>query len=109
MQITVSMRRGLLSPEMEQYVHKKCSRLTRIFQRIEQIEVTVDTCSDDVCVELIVHAEHKSDIVSRTEASDFFAAVDAAVHKMEEQLRRYKERIQQHRGRTPASGQNPRD
>jgi ribosome-associated translation inhibitor RaiA len=26
---------------------------------------------------------------------------------MEEQLRRYKERIQQHRGRSRASGQNP--
>ena len=54
--------------------------------------------------EIVVQAEHKHDIVAREHHPDLIAAVDLAVEKLEAQLRRYKEKIQDHR-RTPSTGQ----
>jgi putative sigma-54 modulation protein len=55
-------------------------------------------------VELLVQAEHKHDFVAQETNQDVLAAVDLAVEKLEGQLRRYKEKIQDHR-RTPSTGE----
>lgn len=62
------------------------------------IEVTVDL-GDELhkVVEILVSAEHKHDFVARETAADLLAAVDLAVHKLERQLTKYKEKIQDHR------------
>ena len=54
--------------------------------------------------EIVVQAEHKHDLVAREHHGELLAAVDLAVEKLEGQLRRYKEKIQDHR-RTPPTGQ----
>ncbi len=51
-------------------------------------------------VDLNVSAEHKHDFVARETAESLWGAVDAVVHKMEQQLRRYKEKVQE-RHRNP--------
>jgi putative sigma-54 modulation protein len=67
--------------------------------------VTVDLSDRQKLVEFVVQAEHKHDIVGRQsiENGDIPAAVDLVMAKLEGQLRRYKEKIQQHR-RTPSAG-----
>jgi putative sigma-54 modulation protein len=52
---------------------------------------------------LLVSAEHKHDFVSREAHTEVLVAVDMVVEKMEGQLRRYKEKVQDHR-RTPSIG-----
>lgn len=97
MQIEISTRHGQLSEESQQKIRVKAERLMRYFERLTSIEVTVDLQSPDApVVQLHVSAEHKHDFVSHGEGSELLKSVDAAVQKMEEQLRRYKERIQGH-------------
>ena len=67
------------------------------------IQVTVDFQKDLKWVEFNVQAEHAKDIVASASAHDLLAAVDQVEHKLEGQLRRYKEQIQDHR-RTPRTG-----
>ena len=55
-------------------------------------------------VEFVVSAEHKHDFVASERNKDVLAAVDLVMAKLEGQLRRYKEKIQDHR-RTPARGE----
>jgi putative sigma-54 modulation protein len=88
---------------MSEYIREKLAKFTKIFERIESIAATVEFRPELTKVEVLVNAEHKHDMVARDESSDFQGAVDLAVHKMETQLRRYKERIQEHR-RTPPMG-----
>ena len=104
MQISISSRHGSLTREMGDYLHKKASKLLKIFDRIESIDATVEFGSDQTQVDILVNAEHKHDLVASDQAVNFFAAADQAVHKMEGQLRRYKEKIQEHRRTPPASG-----
>ena len=103
MQISIASRHGSLSPSMNEYVQEKVSKFPKLFERIENIAVTVDMRPDQTTVEILVNAEHKHHLVARDQAPTFHAAVDQSVHKMESQLRRYKERIQEHR-RTPPMG-----
>jgi putative sigma-54 modulation protein len=103
-QIKISARHGHLSDASQQFIQEKAQKLLRFFERLTMIEVTVDLQSDPKSVEFVVQAEHKHDFVARESHPELLAAVDKAVDKLEGQLRRYKEKIQDHR-RTPSTGE----
>ena len=68
------------------------------------IEVMVDLKEEEKKVEILVSAEHKHDFVASETNADILAAVDLVVHKLEQQVRKYKEKIQDHR-RRPSTGE----
>jgi putative sigma-54 modulation protein len=103
-QVKISARHGHLSEATQQFIRDKAEKLLRYFDRLTQIEVTVDLNSDiHKKVEFIVSAEHKHDFVAHETNGDILAAVDMVVEKLERQINRYKERIQDHR-RRPSMG-----
>ena len=105
MQIKISARHGHLSETTQEFIREKAEKLLRFFDRLTMIEVTVDLKNEhSKLVEFLVSAEHKHDFVAREHNHDVLAAVDLAVDKLEGQLRRYKEKVQDHR-RTPSAGQ----
>ena len=104
MQIKISARHGHLSEATQQFIREKAQKLLHFFERIMLIEVTVDLKNDIKLVEFLVSAEHKHDFVARENNADILAAVDLAVDKLEGQLRRYKEKVQDRR-RTPSAGE----
>src|SRR5438445_1558259 len=103
-QIKISARHGHLSEPTQQFIREKAEKLTRFFERLTYIEVTVDLKSETKAVEILVSAEHKHDFVASERHSDILAAVDMVVEKLEGQLRRYKEKVQDRR-RTPSTGE----
>ncbi len=104
MQIKISARHGHLSEATQQFIQDKLSKLLRFFERLTMIEVTVDLKDDVKLVEVLVNAEHKHDFVARESNTDVLAAVDLVMDKLERQIRRYKEKIQDHR-RRPSTGE----
>jgi putative sigma-54 modulation protein len=80
-------------------------KLTRLFDRLTAIHVTVDLeRRDEPSVDLRVSAEHKHDFVASNRSNDLMGSMDQVLHKLEQQLRKYKQRIQdRHRG--PANRQ----
>ena len=104
MQIKISARHGHLSEATQTFIREKAEKLLHIFQRLSMIEVTVDLKSDATVVEFLVSAEHKHDFVARESNADILTAVDLALHKLEGQLRRYKQKIQDHR-RDPSTSE----
>jgi putative sigma-54 modulation protein len=103
-QIKISARHGHLSEESQQFIREKAEKLNHLFDRLTMIGVTVDRKKEVTEVEFLVQAEHKHDFVARESAPELTAAVDLVLAKLEGQLRRYKEKIQDHR-RTPSTGQ----
>jgi putative sigma-54 modulation protein len=102
-QIKISVRHGHLSDAAQQFIREKAEKLLHYFERLTMIEVTVDMKKDQKQVEFVVQAEHKHDFVARESHADLTAAVDLVLDKLALQLRRYKEKIQDHR-RTPSTG-----
>ncbi|NQT12511.1 MAG: ribosome-associated translation inhibitor RaiA [Planctomycetes bacterium] len=105
MQIRISTRHGTISEETQSKIKAKAEKLTRFFDRLTAIEFTVDLKRrDEPNVDLRVSAEHKHDFVATDRSSDLIASVDHVIRKLEQQLRKYKQKIQD-RHRTPASRQ----
>lgn len=106
-QVKISVRHGHLSEANQAIIREKALKLLHVFERLTMIEVTVDvkkTEADKAQVEFVVQAEHKHDFVAHESHQDVLAAADGALHKLQGQLRRYKEKIQDHR-RTPSAGE----
>jgi putative sigma-54 modulation protein len=96
--IEISTRHGSLGPDQQAYLHEKAEKLLKYFGRLMAIEVAVEQLKHDWQVEILVSAEHKHDFVAVETGPVVEAAMDLCVHKIVEQLRRYKERVQRHRG-----------
>jgi putative sigma-54 modulation protein len=103
-QIKISALHGRLTEEIQQHIQDKAGKLLHYFQRLMMIEVLVDSKPDDNFVEVLVSAEHKHDFVASDRHEDLLAAVDLVLAKLEAQIRRYKEKVQDRR-RTPGAGE----
>lgn len=100
MQIKISTRHGHLSDETQAKIKEKLEKLTRYYDRLSAIEVTVDLeRRESPDVDLRVSAEHKHDFVAECRSMEVMASIDDVVEKMEQQLRKYKQKVQdRHRG-----------
>ncbi|HHM11942.1 MAG TPA: ribosome-associated translation inhibitor RaiA [Planctomycetaceae bacterium] len=97
MQIAVSARHGHLHPETQARIREKVEKLRRYFDRLTAIQVTVDLEHRETPdVEVCISAEHTSDFVA-TASGELMAALDRVLHKVEQQLRRHKEKVTGHR------------
>ena len=103
MQIQVSTRHGQLSDTSREKIAAKAEKLTRIFERLTAIAVVVDLTDEaKPKVDLQVSAEHKHDFVAHDQSESLMGSVDAVIHRMEQQLRKYKEKVQdRHRSGDP--------
>lgn len=109
MQIEVSSRHGAVKPAAHEYMVRKAEKLLTYFERVTAINVTVDfgdekAKDDRVKVEILVDAEHKHNFVAADDAAEVNVAFDQAMHKMEQQIKKYKEKLQDHRRDTPMGG-----
>jgi putative sigma-54 modulation protein len=104
-QIKISARHGHLSDETQAKIQDKLEKLPRYYDRLSSIDVTVDLVHREAPdVDLRVSADHKHDFVAVCRSTELMAAVDDVVKNMEQQLVKYKTKIQD-RHRVPGSRQ----
>ena len=98
MQINVSARHGHLSPAAQSKITAKVSRLRRYFNRLTALNVTVDLENASLpAVEIVASAERYHDMVAHEHSALLWRSVDGAVQKLEQQLRKHKEKIRDHK------------
>jgi putative sigma-54 modulation protein len=104
-EITVSARHTEVSPALREAVEEKIGRLSRYLEGMDHAEVHFTEeknpriADKEVCeVTLEGHGHH---VRCKVAAADGFAAIDAAVNKLEHQLHKLKTKVQQrqHGGR----------
>jgi len=101
-QIEVTARHGSVSDETRRHLVRKAEKLLTYFERVTAIRITVDFVNSHLTrVEILVDAEHKHDFVAVEEGAEVVGTFDAALAKMEQQVKKYKERIQDHRRDRP--------
>jgi len=97
-QTKVSARHGHLSPASQSKIESKVSRLTRYFDRLTALNVTVDLQDRALpAVEIVASSEHFHELVSHEASAQLWRSVDGAVQKMEQQLRKHKEKVRDHK------------
>ncbi len=98
MEFDISTRHGALSSETQQRIREKVAKLPRYLDRITAVHVTVDVADAAANeVEVRVSAEHAPDFVAREKAGSVSTALDGALHKLEQQLRKHKQKKTEHR------------
>lgn len=107
MEIKISVRHGNLGQPAQDKIRTKVQKLERLFERLISIDVTVDLEeADKPNVEVHVSAEHKNDLIAGFKSDELFGALDQCIHKLEQQIRKYKEKIQErHKTAVAADGE----
>jgi putative sigma-54 modulation protein len=99
--VTVASRHMEVSPALKQYAEQKAGKLTKYYDRIQEIEVVFDAGKDSTKVEMIVNAEHKNMFIAHHDQGDAYACIDGCMEKLERQLTEHKDKIRnrKHPGR----------
>jgi len=96
MRIEVIGRHFEVTDPIREYAEKKCDRLTRYLDMVQQIVWTIDKQSstrNDYLIECVITVEKHADFVSKADHSDVYAAIDAATDKASRQLAEFKDRL----------------
>jgi putative sigma-54 modulation protein len=99
-QVTVSARHGHLSDDVHKQLQDKAEKLLHYFDRLTSVVVTVDFHREregKVAVEILAHAEHKHEFVATDRDADVHHAFTLAADRIKQQIKHYKEKIQDHR------------
>ena len=91
--VTVAGRHMDVSEPLKQYAEHKAGKLTKYYDRIQEIEVVFDAGKDRTTVEMIVNGEHKNMFIAHHNEGDAYAGVDACVDKLERQLSDHKKKV----------------
>lgn len=96
--ISVTGRNVQVTDSMKDYVIEKISKLDRFSERIIEVSVIMDIQKLDHRVDIIMKVDHIK-IKSHANSTDMYASIDMAVNKLDRQLHRYKQRIQNHQAK----------
>lgn len=100
MEIKVTARHGELSDSIQETMKAKVAKLPRFFDRMTAIQILADLeHTDQPKVEIIVSAEETNDFFASATGTNVIVALDGTIDKIEQQLRKHKEKLIGKRGR----------
>jgi len=93
MLFTITGKHVEITDAIRSHAEEKTAKLPKYYNSINQVEVIIDGGdSSDAIVEIIARAEHNNVFIAKESGKDTYACIDLAVHKIERQLRRKKEK-----------------
>jgi putative sigma-54 modulation protein len=96
--VTITGKHVEITDAIRAHAEGKVEKLPRYYDSITQIEIVLEGHEGCMqCVEILVHAEHNDLLIAKETGTDTYACIDAAVHKMERQLRKAKEKQRDHK------------
>ncbi|MDA8564283.1 ribosome-associated translation inhibitor RaiA [Mariniblastus sp.] len=97
-EILFTARHGVVSESAQETIKNKVAKLPRFFDRLTEIQVVADLMHvDSPKVEIIASAEHANDFFASDTGTNVVKALDSAMAKMEQQLKKHKEKLTAHR------------
>jgi putative sigma-54 modulation protein len=101
-QINITVRHGSLGASTQERITEKVEPLRKFFDRVTAMNVVVDLEHREApTVELLISAEHHEEFVARAQAETVLAGIDGVIDKMEQQLRKHKEKLKGHKATSP--------
>lgn len=84
-----------VTPALRDYVTSKLDKVTRHFDHVIDVSVTLSVEKLKQKAEVTLHVRGK-DIFVESDDSDLYAAIDALVDKLDRQVLKYKQKLQDH-------------
>ena len=96
MQINISTRHGDISDATKEKITQKIEKLQRFFDRLTAVDVTVNLEKpDEPSIEAAVKSEKRNDFIASYQSGDLFGSVDQVVAKLEQQIKKHKEKLKE--------------
>jgi ribosomal subunit interface protein len=95
-----------VSASLKAYAEQKSAKLTRYYDRIQEIEVVFDNATESMRVEMIVNAEHRNMFIAHDSQESAYACIDGCIDKLERQLSEHKKK---YRNRKHSGGEDKHD
>ena len=93
MLFTITGKHVEITDAIRNYAEEKTEKLPRYYDSINRIEVIIEgNEGGKPSVEIIASAEHSNVFVAQETGDDTYACIDIAIHKLERQLRKKKEK-----------------
>jgi len=102
MDIITTARRFEITPEVREHTRKRLEKLERYMDGVEEAHLVLTTEKYRQIAELSVHVRG-TEISSREQSDDMLTSIDRVVGRAERQLRRFKARRKDHKGRRRVS------
>jgi putative sigma-54 modulation protein len=106
MELNITARHLKLTPAIAEYAQKKLEKAKRFFDHLIWAQIVLDVEKNRHLAEFVLHAPDHT-FTAKGESTDLYAAIDMASDKIDEQLRRHKERRRPHRTRGTKSRAAP--
>lgn len=100
--ISVTGRNVMVTDAMKDYAIEKISKIERFSNRIIDVVITMDVQKLEHRVDIVLKFNHIK-IKSQASSDDMYASIDKAVHKLEKQVLRYKDKLQDHQAKGVAT------
>ena len=103
MQINIATRHGEIGDAAKEKIVQKVEKLLRFFDRLTSIDVTVDLeKADEPNMEVAIKSERRNEFVASYKSNDMFGSLDQVVSKLEQQIKKHKEKLQERGKNVPA-------
>lgn len=105
MKIKIAGRHTDASPALRNYVIEKTEALDRFFDRIVSVDVVLSVEKERQIADFHAHLTNRKQINAREESTDMYASIDKAIDRVKRQLVKFKDQLQDVKGRTATGGQ----
>jgi len=99
MEIEITGRQMDITPALRDYVHTRVAKAEKYVARNFGARVVLEVDKLTHVAEIILNVKG-AQLTAKGEAEEMYAAIDKAMDKMEQQLRRYKDKLAHHKGGT---------
>ncbi len=94
MEICITTRHGSISDDAFSLIQQKVEKLGKFYDRVSLIEIMIDPPrKGESGVEMKICADRANDFFARGSGHNVLSAVENVIQKLEQQLRKYKERL----------------
>lgn len=107
-QFQLSARHVDVPKALREYAEEKAERLTRFEDRIRKVRVVLSPDGGAFRAEMLVSMTRGAKVIGEATGTGFPEALDLAVDRVERQLAREKERIQERRKTVKNGGKRPK-
>ncbi len=101
MQVQITSKHMDVTTAIEEYATRKVEKLPRYFDRIQQVEVIMDSAPLGFSTEILVDVEHHEPFVARCSHEDVYASIDLAMDRSVRQLTDHKSKLRDSKHHTP--------
>lgn len=105
MQISITGRHVDLNDGLRRHVERRIEALKRYFDGVISAHVVLGVERARHIAEVTIHA-NQATLHAEDQTSDLYASIDGAIHRIETQLKKHKDRLHSHRTRSEQRAEN---